>query len=35
MISKLVSKLIIKILVTNILDYKLVSKKLIKTNFEI
>jgi len=34
MVSKLVSKLAIKILVTNILNYKLVSKRLIKTNLE-
>jgi len=34
MVSKLLSKLIVKILGTNILDYKLVSTRLIKTNLE-
>ena len=33
-ISKLVSKLAIKVLATNILDYKLVSERLIETNFK-
>ena len=32
MVSKLVSKLVIKVLTTNILDSKLVSKRLIETN---
>jgi len=34
MISKFVSKLATKVLTTNILDSKLVSKKLIKSNLE-
>jgi len=34
MVSKLVSKLTTKVLATNILDYKLVSKRLIETNLE-
>ena len=34
MVYKLLSKLAIKILVTNILDSKLVSKRLIETNLE-
>jgi len=34
MVSKLISKLAIKVLATNILDFKLVSKRLIVTNLE-
>ena len=34
MVSKLISKLTIKVLVINILDFKLVSKRLIKNNLE-
>jgi len=34
MIFKLVSKLATQVLVTNILDSKLISKRLIKTNLE-
>jgi len=34
MIYKLVSKLATLVLATNILDYKLVSKRLIETNLE-
>jgi len=34
MVSKLVSKLAIKVLATNILDSKLVSKRLIETNLK-
>jgi len=34
MVYKLVSKLATKILTTNILDYKLVFKRLIETNLE-
>jgi len=34
MVSKWISKLTTKVLATNILYYKLVSKKLLKTNLE-
>jgi len=34
MVSKVISKLSTKILATNILNYKLVSKRLIETNLE-
>jgi len=34
MVSKLVSILVTKVLTTNTLDYKLVSKRLIETNLE-